>query len=237
MVIRAKNEARFIGDTLAAVQSQQYRDFEVVVVDSGSTDRTAEIARRYGARLVSIDPREFTYGRALNLGVRSSQGDLLVSLSAHATPESIDWLSCLVSGFRHPAVAGVYGRHIPRDNASPFELLGMRLSGVTSREPRLQDGSPRFSNTNGAFRRDLWELLPFDESLPGAEDIVWARRMQRLGYRIAFEPRAAVYHSHGESLPKLIRRQFLDQPVIVRAWLAGEPRAHPTKGKAGVRGW
>ncbi len=236
MVIRAKNEARYIGETLAAIQGQRYRDFEVVLVDSGSTDRTPEIAGQHGVKLVSIDPREFTYGRALNLGVRNSEGDLLVSLSAHATPESDQWLGGLVSRFGHRGVAGVYGRHIPRDNVSFFELLGMKLSGITSSEPKIHQGSARFSNANGAFRRDLWEMVPFNEELPGAEDIYWARQMQRLGYLIAFEPRAAVYHSHGEPLPRLIRRQLHDQPVILRSWLIDMVTEQPAKGKAEVRG-
>lgn len=221
VVIRAKNEAQYIGETLAAVQGQQYRDFEVIVVDSGSTDRTLDIAEEYGAKIVTIDPDEFTYGGALNLGIANSQGQLLVSLSAHATPETPNWLGSLVRGFGSPSVAGVYGRHIPRENVSFFELLGMNLSGVTSKEPRLQTGSARFSNANGAVRRDLWELHPFNEELPGAEDIDWARQMQHLGYVVAYEPRAAVYHSHGESLPRLIKRQLHDQPVIARAWAGG----------------
>ena len=235
VVIRAKNEARYIGETLAAVQAQRYRNFEVIVVDSGSTDRTVEIADGHGATVVRIEPRDFTYGRALNLGIRHSRGELLVSLSAHATPESVTWLGSLVAGFHNSAVAAVYGRHIPRNNATPFELLGMQLSGITSREPRLQSGSPRFSNANGALRRDLWEILPFNEALPGAEDIEWARRVQRLGYLIAYEPKAAVYHSHGESLPKLIRRQFHDQPVILRAWLNGVHSTEGLKDEAKVR--
>lgn len=236
VIIRAKNEARFIGETLAAVQAQRHRDFEVIVVDSGSSDRTVEIAAGYGATLVHMDPKEFTYGRALNLGVSRSRGDLLVSLSAHSTPEGVDWLGSLVSGFRYPGVGAVYGRHIPRSNATMFELLGMTLSGVTSKEQRIQSSSARFSNANGAFRRELWEMMPFNELLPGAEDIEWARRIQKLGYLILFEPKAAVYHSHGESLPKLIRRQLHDQPVILRAWLNGVLNGHLLAGRTGVRG-
>ena len=235
VVIRAKNESRYIGETLAAIRGQQYRDYEIVVVDSGSVDRTLEIAGQYGARVVSIDPREFTYGRALNLGINHSQGDLLVSLSAHATPEGDRWLGSLVSGFSRHGVAGVYGRHIPRENVSFFELLGMKLSGITDSEPKIHQGNPRFSNANGAIRRDVWEMVPFNEELPGAEDIYWARQVQRLGYLIAFEPRAAVYHSHGEPLPRLIRRQLHDQPVILRSWLVSLMSEHPVKGKAAVR--
>ena len=236
VIIRAKNEERYLGETLAAIYGQRYRDFEVVLVDSGSTDRTTEIGSQHGAKIVAMDPKEFTYGRALNLGVSRSEGQLLISLSAHATPETDEWLGSLVAGFSYPTVAGVYGRHIPRSNVSFFELLGMHLSGVTNRDPRLQSGSARFSNTNGAFRRSLWETSPFDERLPGAEDIEWARRMQRLGYAILFEPRAAVYHSHGESLPRLLRRQLHDQPVILRAWLTGLQNREPSEVDAHVRG-
>lgn len=236
IVVRAKNEERYIGETLTAVQGQRYGDLEIVVVDSGSTDRTPQIAEELGARLLYIDPQEFTYGRALNLGVYHSRGGLVVSLSAHATPRDANWLGSLVSSFRHPSVGGAYGRHIPRRNAGLFELIGMHLSGVTSKQPRIQGTSARFSNTNGAFRRQLWEIAPFDESLPGAEDIEWARRIQRLGYLIAFEPTAAVYHSHGEPLLRLIRRQLHDQPVILRAWLCGLVNGHPGKGKTRVRG-
>ena len=235
VIIRAKNEEQYIGETLAAVQEQKYRDFEVIVVDSGSRDRTPEIACLHGATLVQMAPEAFTYGAALNLGIGHSLGELLVSLSAHATPETDEWLGSLVSGFRHATVAGVYGRHIPRGNASFFELIGMHLSGVTSQERRLQNRSPRFSNTNGAIRRQVWEIAPFNEDLPGAEDIEWARRAQRMGYLIAFEPRGSVYHSHGEPLPKLLRRQFHDQPVIVRAWLNGLANGHQSRAKARVR--
>ena len=236
VVIRAKNEERYLGETLVAINGQSYRDFDVVLVDSGSTDRTAEIAASHGATVVDIAPEKFTYGKALNLGVAGCKGELLVSLSAHATPESERWLESLVSGFQYGEVAGVYGRHIPRANATLFELLGMRLSGVTSADWRIQNSSARFSNTNGAFRRELWEIAPFNESLPGAEDIEWARRMQKLGYHIVFEPRAAVYHSHGEPLHRLIRRQFHDQPVILTAWLTGMANDESEKAKARVRG-
>lgn len=236
VIIRAKNEERYLGETLESIRGQHFRDFEVVLVDSGSTDCTVDIAEQYGAKIATIDPCEFTYGRALNVGVRHSEGQLLVSLSAHATPETPEWLGSLVSGFRYPTVAGVYGRHIARSNVSLFELLGMHLSGVTSRDSRLQCGSARFSNTNGAFRRSLWEMAPFDEGLPGAEDIEWARRVQRLGYAILFEPRAAVYHSHGESLPRLLRRQLHDQPVILRVWLTGILGGERSKVDAPARG-
>ena len=91
----------------------------------------------------------------------------------------------------------------------------MRLTGVLSDSPRLLAKRPLFSNANGAFRRSLWLELPFDEAIGGAEDIAWVRSMQERGYLIAYQPTAAVYHSHGEPLIKHLRRASRDVPTVV----------------------
>ncbi len=228
IVIRARNEARLIDEALDAVFGQRYRGhFDVVVVDSGSTDGTLEIVRRYPLRLIQIPSEAFTYGRSLNLGIAQASGELVVSLSAHSTPADDRWLDRLLEPFADPRVAGVYGRQIPRANGTRLELLGMRLSGVMDDRPRLHARNPMFSNANGAIRRMLWARAPFDERVGGAEDLAWARAMLRVGHLIAYEPRAAVYHSHGEPFLKHLRRTLRDQPTFLRAMLG------LGKGKAG----
>ena len=217
IVIRAKNEARFIGETLEAIGRQEgINRVEVIVVDSGSTDGTQDIVRGFPARLIEIPPETFTYGRALNIGVAAARGDVVVSLSAHSLPAHERWLANLVRNFADARVAGVYGRQIPRANASCFDLFGMTLSGVTSTRRRWQEKDMMFSNANGAFRRQLCHAFPFDERLLGAEDLAWAHAVQAQGYAVVYEPGAPVYHSHGESLPHLLRRMAKDQPTIVK---------------------
>lgn len=216
VVIRAKNESRSIDETLSAIfQQLDVPSFEVVVVDSGSSDGTPDLARRYPLRLIEIPAETFTYGRALNLGIREASGEFLVSLSAHSLPAHQRWLAGMLAPFKNPRVAGVVGRQIPRGNATPLELLGMRLSGVMSERPDLRERNPMFSNANGAIRRGLWQRVSFDEGVAGAEDIAWARSMQALGYLIAYEPSAAVYHSHGEPLLKHLRRTLHDAPTVL----------------------
>ena len=216
VVIRAKNEARFIGETLEALFSQgDLQSYEVIVVDSGSTDDTVRIVKRFPARLIEIPAESFTYGRALNIGIGEALGEIIASLSAHSLPAHERWLASMLVSFRNSRVAGVAGRQLPRENATPLELLGMRLSGVTSTRPLLRSRNPMFSNANGAFRRTLWQKVPFDEQVAGAEDIAWARSMQALGYLIAYEPQAAVYHSHGEPLLKHLRRTMHDAPTVL----------------------
>ena len=216
VVIRAKNEARFIGATLAAIfQPDALQPRQVVVVDSGSTDGTQDIVRSFPTTLIQIRPDEFTYGYALNLGVASVDAEIVATLSAHSLPAGPEWLSALVEPFGRPRVAGVYGRQLPRSNATILELAGMRLTGLLSDTPKLLARRPLFSNANGAFRRALWLEHPFDERVGGAEDIAWVRSMQESGYLIAYQPTAAVYHSHGEPLWKHLRRASRDVPTVI----------------------
>ena len=220
MVIRAKNEARFIGETLNALfDTQAPVPRQVVVVDSGSTDGTQAIVQSFPAILIQIAPEAFTYGYALNLGVANVDAEIVATLSAHSLPAGPDWLRNLIEPFGRPRVAGVYGRQLPRSNATLFELIGMRLTGVLGDSPRLLDRRPLFSNANGAFRRSLWLEHPFDERVGGAEDIAWVRTMQERGYLIAYQPSAAVYHSHGEPLLRHLRRASRDVPTVVGNFL------------------
>jgi rhamnosyltransferase len=219
-VIRAKNEARFIGETLTAVfETAALAPRQVVVVDSGSTDGTQAIVRSFPTTLIEIAPEDFTYGYALNLGVASLDAEIVATLSAHSLPANSNWLRNLIEPFGRARVAGVYGRQLPRANATLVELLGMRLTGVLSDSPRLLDRRPLFSNANGAFRRSLWLDHPFDERVGGAEDIAWVRTMQERGYLIAYQPTAAVYHSHGESPLRHLRRASRDIPTVVGNFL------------------
>jgi len=215
IVIRAKNEAKDIGDTLDSIfQQVLVPQFEVIVVDSGSTDRTLEIARQYPTRIIEIPAESFTYGRALNIGIKAASGDQVVALSAHSLPTDKTWLANLLEPFTDPTVGAVYGRHVPRSNATHFELFGMWLSGVTSDKPRRQQRDMMFSNANGAYRRQLALQHPFDEKIPGAEDLAWADWIERQGWVVCYQPTAAVYHSHGESLGRLMQRMVHDQPTI-----------------------
>lgn len=211
-----------------------------MVVDSGSTDGTLDIVRGFGrVTLIQIRPDQFTYGYALNLGVANTDADLIATLSAHSLPADSGWLHELIQPFKDPTVAGVYGRQLPRANATMLELLGMRLTGVLGDKPRLLGGRPLFSNANGAFRRGLWLEQPFDEDVGGAEDIAWVRSMQERGLLIAYQPTAAVYHSHGESLGAHLRRASRDVPTVIGNLLhlgsGGRPAPTPARTEPATR--
>lgn len=229
VVIRAKNEEQEIGATLDGVFGQTgVPRFEVIVVDSGSTDRTLEIIRRFTIRLVQIRPEDFSYGRSLNRGIAEAHAELVVILSAHSAPVDQHWLAEIMKPFSDPTVAGVYGRQVPRANATFLERFNLVNCGLLSLSARRQERDMMFSNVNSAVRRRLALAHPFAEDIRAGEDFEWADWYQRCGWAVYYQPTAAVYHSHGDSLMRLARRLRNDQPDIFRLKIAAFfPRARP----------
>lgn len=190
ILIRTKNEAEHLGRTLEAVLDQSLPPKEVLVIDSGSTDGTLEVAREYPVRVATIDPHEWSYPRALNLGASLTAGDVIVSLSAHCVPTSAAWLDHLTKHFSDPVVAGVWGPNV-RPGATPEPEPPQRQKpGTYTYETRMWG----LSNANAAIRRELWELFPFDERLPATEDKAWGLEAMTRGYDLVYEPAAGVWH-------------------------------------------
>ncbi len=206
IVIRARNEAAFLGRLLAGIRLQDVADTEIILVDSGSTDDTRAIAEAHGCRLITIEAERFTYGRALNVGCAAARGRACVFVSAHCVPVNDRWLTRLLEPLRDAAVAGSYGKQLPLPETLPYEqrnlLLGFPFAS------RRHSSQFVFHNANAALRREVWERFSFDETLPGLEDHEWARRVLTAGWQIVYEPLAMVYHQHDETLAQIYGRAY-----------------------------
>ena len=213
IVIRTLNEAKHLELLLSGVHEQNYQDWEIVLVDSGSTDGTLEIAERYGAKIHHIPQAQFTFGRSLNLGCQKSQGKYLVFVSGHVWPITNNWLGNLVKPFQEPSIAMVYGRQRGTSASSLPELRDLQAEYGTVSHIAIDD--PAGNNGNAAIRRELWVDEPFDESLPGMEDVDWANKMERIDYRVYYAADAAVYHVHEETL-KQIHRRYLREAIAYK---------------------
>lgn len=198
IVIRSKDEERFIGEVLDGLFAQEFGGtFEVIVLDSGSRDGTLKIARRFPVAVYSMSPEDFTFGRALNRGAQIAKGEYVIYLSAHCTPVHREWLAQLTRPLvDDPRVAATFGKQEPRKGLNPFEE--MELGWIfppddSSHPPAI------FSCANCAIRRDLLLRFPFDEVSPAGEDYIW-RRLLPPEYAVVYIPSASVYHSHPLSL-------------------------------------
>jgi rhamnosyltransferase len=188
--------------------------FEVVAVDSGSRDGTLELLRERPLRLCEIPPQDFDHGETRNLAVRLARGDPVVLLTQDARPCGEGFLASLVAPFADRRVAGVYGRQVPRPDCDVVtrrqleswltgrsaparaELAGRSWEGLS---PLERFELCTFDNVCSAIRRAAWEEVPFPRTSFG-EDLGWGREVIRRGWQIAYQPLAAVEHSHRRSL-------------------------------------
>lgn len=195
IIIRTKNEERWINSCLTAVFSQTYKNIEVVIVDNKSSDRTVEKAKKFPvAKVVSID--KYLPGASLNAGIRESSGDYVVCLSAHCIPVNESWLMNLVSAIeKSPDFAGAYGRQEPMSFTSAADKRDLML--VFGLDPKIQEKDSFFHNANSIIRRSLWDEVCFDEKTTNIEDRIWGQKMIDRGLKLFYEPSASVYHYHG----------------------------------------
>lgn len=218
ILIRTYNEQRHLPRLLDAIDQQTDRNFEVVLVDSGSTDRTLEIADGRVNRILTIDSRNFTFGYALNVGCRAARGDFVAIISAHAIPVNHQWLEALVAPFANSQVAMVYGRHLGAETTKFSEQRDFRR--FFPDRPSLRRYG---NNANAAIRRSLWQQHPYNEELTGLEDIHWAKTFTQQGHLVVYEPKAAAYHIHEETPEKVYNRFRREAAAAKHMGLAQPP--------------
>jgi len=206
VLIRAFNEERWLPEVFAALSRQRYNDFEVLLVDSGSVDRTREIAASNGARILRLRTEDFTFGHSLNVGIRETASPYIAILSAHAIPSDERWLEQLVAPLREPDVAMVYGGQRGHKISKFSEARDFER--IFPSESRIVDDpdNPFANNANSIIKRELWTQCPYDEGLPGLEDIGWAKHWIERGYKVWYEPQACIIHVHTETWAQVRRR-------------------------------
>ena len=194
LIIRTKNEERWIKPCLDKIFQQDYKNHEVIIVDNKSTDNTLKIVKDFNVKIVNFD-EEFFPGKALNKGIRNSNGEYIVCLSGHCIPKENNWLSKLVSNLKDKKVAGVYGRQEPLPYSSDSNKRD--LWTVFGLDKKIQKKDTFFHNANSILRRKVWNKFPFDEDITNIEDRIWGKEVINSGFKIIYEPAASVYHFHG----------------------------------------
>jgi len=193
IIIRTFNEERWIAPCLKSIFNQTYNNLEVIIVDNRSTDKTVEQASLYDTKIINID--EFYPGKAINLGIENSSGDIIVCLSGHCIPKDNHWLDKLICDLNDPKIAGVYGKQEPLTFTPDSDKRDLIITfGL---DKRIQKKDPFFHNANSAFTRDIWQKYPFDNKVTNIEDRLWGKKVIDQGYHIIYEPEASVYHHHG----------------------------------------
>lgn len=266
IVICTRNRAELIGRTLASLRDLDYPDFDILVVDGSGDDSTAAVVRDDFSDIGYVNVHPYGRSVALNRGLSEARGEILAFTDDDVRVDR-HWLAELVAGYDDPQVAAVTGVAFPLELHTQaqmwFEESGGFTDGVRPRKIGLdlrEPGSllPFATGKIGAgvsmsWRRSvLEEIGGFDVALDtltpvwplrakhgsSAEDLAAFFDALVLGYRIAFEPNAIVYHEHRRSYEALERqiywhglglsaylfRCLLERPSRVPAFLARVPR-------------
>jgi glycosyltransferase involved in cell wall biosynthesis len=220
IVIRAYNEEKHIGRLLDGIRQQTLKDVEIILVDSGSTDRTVPVAESFGARIVHIPSTEFTFGRSLNLGIQAASRDRIVMASAHVYPVYPDWLQVLLHPFQDSSVALTYGKQRGPETAKFSEQQIYHQWFPDASQPR--QATAFCNNANAAIWKTLWEKNPYDETLTGLEDLAWAKWAKEQGYNIAYVAEAEIIHVHNETSRGVFNRYRREAMAFKKIY----PEAH-----------
>lgn len=207
IVIRTYNEGKWLGEALEACVRQDTSEFsfEIVIVDSGSTDDTLAIAEQHGARITHIKKSDFTFGRSLNVGCDFAQGRFLVFISGHCIPVGNQWLANLIRPLDRGTVSYTYGKQQGRDGITKFSEEQLFKKYFPDHSALPQEGF-FCNNANSAVPKGIWEQYKFDEEVTGLEDMVLGKQLVADGHKLGYVADSSVIHLHEETWSKVKTR-------------------------------
>ncbi len=225
----------------SALARQGLTTDQILVIDSGSADRTVFLALQAGYKVVQIAQREFNHGGTRQIACSYfPQAQVLLFLTQDAIPATACAFASLCQAFERSTVGAAYGRQLPRPEADPIERHARLFNYPAVSELRtlahretLGLKAAFLSNSFAAYRRSALEAIggfPCDVIL--AEDSIAAARLLRAGWQLAYVAQAAVIHSHAMSFSKEFTRYF-DTGVhhCREAWLLQEFGSAGGEGK------
>jgi len=210
IVYLTKNGGELLRQSLAAVFSQKVDfNFEVLAVDSGSTDGTMELLRSYPVKVFCIPPDNFNFGGTRDIGFSNSLGTIVITLSQDAVPADDTWLSNLVEPFSKPLVDVVQAIDVfPTDRPYFYWYReGIMYSARINLKWRESHEGVGLSFTCCAIRKNVLDTVKLG-SVEMSEDKVLQKKMSEKGRLVILQHNARVYHAHMYDLRDLVKRSL-----------------------------
>jgi GT2 family glycosyltransferase len=220
VVVCSYNGARVIRDCLEGLREQTYSDYEMLVVDDGSTDATAAIASSYGAHVISTPNQGLSSAR--NVGLAAATGEIVAYTDDDARPDP-DWLLHLVAAFQRSDYAGIGGPNIAPPGDGPVAECVANAPGGPIHVLLTDTEAEHIPGCNMAFRKHRLEAIGgFDTQFRSAGDdvdVCW--RLQECGWKLGFSPAAMVWHHRRNSVRAYWKQQVgygKAEALLERKW-------------------
>jgi len=221
IIMRSFNEGWALKDTLPAMQAQEFKNWELIVIDSGSTDGSVELIRAAKPKhFIQIKKEEYNPSRVMNHGMQLAQAEFGIFLNADATPQSNGWLRPLVNSLQNPQVAAVFGRQIPRPDCQAVFAHDYDRCFGPHRETARWDHF--YSMVSSGLRKDIWSKRGFLEKMQYSEDDEYTRWCRAQGYEIVYCEDSVVMHSHNYTPAQAYKRIYGEARALAAVW-TGRP--------------
>ena len=222
VVIPVKNGEAWLDDCIRAITRQTlFYQTEIIVIDSGSTDKTLEILKNYPVAVYSIPASSYNHGATRNYGAGLCKGEYIVMTVQDAEATDERWLEKLLEGFTGEEVGGVCGQQVVRHDAdkNPVEWFRPQTKPTASQYyfatpeefDKLTASDKKkicsWDNVTAMYRAVVLKTIPF-RPVSFAEDTLWAKDALLAGYAIVYNPAARVYHYHIEHRDFTFKRSF-----------------------------
>jgi len=227
IIIPTCNGGQIFSKCLAAIKRQDYAGpLQLIIMDSGSTDKTVELAIKAGAQIQRIDPQQFHHAGIRNEALSLATKERIVFMVQDAIPCSDSWLTSLAHALDDYPVAAVYTAQIPHDDATPYARFEIEsINEARGHDPVIQEIESLESyaempyhrayrmigldNVCAIYRKERLLKEPFPE-VGFAEDMAWAQKNLLMGHKILYNPRIKVKHSHNRPPQYAFRRQIIN---------------------------
>ncbi|HXS69451.1 MAG TPA: glycosyltransferase family 2 protein [Candidatus Polarisedimenticolia bacterium] len=217
IILRSYNEGWALRETLPALFAQDYKNWELIVIDSGSTDGSVDLIRQARpAHFVQIRKEDYNPARVMNNGMQLAQTDFGIFINADATPQGSHWLRPLVEALQEPDVAAVFGRQIPRPDCRAVYAHDYERCFGPNRESTQWDHF--FSMVSSGLRKDIWSQRGFLEKMQYSEDDEYTRWCREQGYRVVYVPESVAMHSHNYTPQQAYKRSFGEAKALAAVW-------------------
>jgi rhamnosyltransferase len=217
IILRSYNEGWALRETLPALRMQNYKNWELIVIDSGSTDGSQDLIKALSPQhFIQIQPHEYNPSRVMNRGMSLAKSESCIFLNADATPQGNNWLRPLAAKLSDPQTAAVFGRQIPRTDCQAVFACDYHRCFGERRESRKWDHF--FSMVSSGLRKDIWAKRGFLEKLQYAEDDEYTRWAKAAGYKVSYVPESVVMHSHNYTPAQAYKRSFGDARALAASW-------------------
>jgi rhamnosyltransferase len=216
LIIPTYNAETYLPNLLEQLEQQTIQGFELLIIDSSSSDRTVEILSSYTEEIYIIPQDEFDHAGTRTKAAELAQGDILIYLTQDALPADTDAIERLIAPFRDLTIGATYGRQLPYPESTLFSQHLRYFNYPDDSYTRSIADIPKFgyktaflSDSFAAYRKSaLHEVDYFGRSMIVGEDVYVGSKLLEVGYKLAYISEAEVYHSHNYTPLEEFKRYF-----------------------------